>query len=114
MQEDLMKLFSERFGELSTKVEALRSQIDVKPIREIPIKVPARTPTQIDEPNIKETENETETGTDEDKPKRKPKKPTEEQPEKIGSKNEAERRIETIRGDVENILNRLENMEVEG
>ncbi len=40
MQEDLMKLFSERFGELTSKVEELRTRIDVKPIREIPIKMP--------------------------------------------------------------------------
>jgi hypothetical protein len=41
MQEDLMKLFSERFGELTSKVEELRIRIDVKPIREIPIKMPS-------------------------------------------------------------------------
>ncbi len=45
MQEDLMKLFSERFGELTSKVEELRTRIDVKPIREIPIKMPTQTPT---------------------------------------------------------------------
>jgi len=43
MQEDLMKLFSERFGELTSKVEELRGRIDVKPIREIPIKMPSQT-----------------------------------------------------------------------
>ena len=42
MQEDLMKLFSERFGELTSKVEELRTRIDVKPIREIPIKMPRK------------------------------------------------------------------------
>ena len=116
MQEDLMKLFSERFGELSTKVEALRSQIDVKPIREIPIKVPSRSPTQIDDTDGgKETGGEPETGGDEDKPKRKTKKSSEEQPQKpSGSKNEAERRIDTIQTEVEKILNKLENLEVEG
>jgi predicted transcriptional regulator len=36
MQEDLMKLFSERFGELTSKVEDLRGRIDVKTHREIP------------------------------------------------------------------------------
>ena len=30
MQEDLMKMFSERFGDLSSKVEELRSKIDVQ------------------------------------------------------------------------------------
>ncbi len=42
MQEDLMKLFSERFGELTSKVEELRTKIDLKPIREIPVKLPTQ------------------------------------------------------------------------
>ncbi len=112
MQEDLMKLFSERFGELSTKVEMLRTKIDVKPIREIPIKLPARMPTQIENPDEdQEPEGEPETNEGEDRPKRKPKKLPEEKPE---SKNEAERRIETIQSEVEKILDRLGQMEVEG
>ena len=45
MQEDLMKLFSERFGELTSKVEELRTKIDVKPIREIPVKLPTQMST---------------------------------------------------------------------
>ena len=36
MQEDLMTLFSERFGELTSKVDELRGRIDIKPIKEIP------------------------------------------------------------------------------
>ena len=44
MQEDLMKLFSERFTDLTSKVEELRTRIDVKPIREIPVKMPTSTP----------------------------------------------------------------------
>ena len=40
MQEDLMKLFSERFGDLYTKVEDLRSKISVEPIKEIKIRLP--------------------------------------------------------------------------
>ena len=43
MQEDLMKLFSERFGELSSKVEELRTRIDVKPLKEIKIQLPTQT-----------------------------------------------------------------------
>ena len=42
-----MKLFSKRYGELTSKVEELQTRIDVKPIREIPIKMPTQTPTQI-------------------------------------------------------------------
>ena len=40
MQEDLMKLFSERFGEITSKVEELRTKIDVKPIKEIKVQIP--------------------------------------------------------------------------
>jgi hypothetical protein len=40
MQEDLMKLFSERFGDLSSKVEELRSRIDVQTVKEISVKMP--------------------------------------------------------------------------
>ncbi|MDR0471582.1 MAG: hypothetical protein LBH79_07680, partial [Nitrososphaerota archaeon] len=64
MQEDLMKLFSERFGELTSKVEELRTRIDVKPIREIPIRtIPTRTIRMHDvedEDEEEETEEEEE------------------------------------------------------
>ena len=46
MQEDLIKLFSDRFGDLSSKVEELRTRIDVKPIKEV--KIAAPTPPQLD------------------------------------------------------------------
>src|SRR4030066_825876 len=78
MQEDLMKLFSERFGELTSKVEELRTRIDVKPIREIAIKIPSQTPTQI-ESDEDEEETESQAG-GEDKPKKK-RKPPEEKPD---------------------------------
>jgi len=53
MQEDLMKLFTDRFGELSSKVEDLRSKIDVKTVKEIPVQLPK---TQIvEQPEIDET-----------------------------------------------------------
>ncbi len=51
MQEDLMKLFSERFGELTSKVDELRTKIDVKPIREIPVKLPTSNSTLPDGKN---------------------------------------------------------------
>lgn len=106
MQEDLMKLFSERFGELTSKVEELRTRIDVKPIREIPIKMPSQTPTQIE----KDEEEETETATGgEEKPKKKRKSPE----EKPDAKTEAERRIESIRSEVEKVLDKLGQMEIE-
>src|SRR4030042_115238 len=46
MQEDLMKLFSERFGEITSKVEELRTKIDVKPIKEIKVQIPSPSPPE--------------------------------------------------------------------
>ena len=107
MQEDLMKLFSERFGELTSKVEELRTRIDVKPIREIPIKMP-QTPTQL-EKDEEEEEEENEVAVGEEKPKKK-RKPPEEKPT---AKTEAEKRIESIRSEVEKVLDKLGQMEIE-
>jgi hypothetical protein len=110
MQEDLMKLFSERFGELTSKVEELRTRIDVKPIREIPIKMPAHTPTQMEKDGEEEAEEEgTAEAGGEEKPKKK-RKPPEEKPT---AKTEAERRIESIRSEVEKVLDKLGQMEIE-
>ncbi len=112
MQEDLMKLFSERFGELTSKVEELRGRIDVKAIREVPIKVPAQKPTQIEEEGEEEEETEqVAPAAASEKPKRK-RRPPEEKPDT--PKSEAERRIESIRSEVEKVLDRLGQMEVEG
>jgi hypothetical protein len=99
MQEDLMKLFSERFEDLSTKVEELRAKIDVQPIKEIPVKMP--------KPEMPE---ELETGEEEEKgkPKRKKKAPSKPSP-----KTEAEKRIEEIRNEVEKVLDKLGQMEIE-
>lgn len=111
MQEDLMKLFSERFGELTSKVEELRGRIDVKPIREIPVKPILTTPIQMDEEEEEEAEEESaEEKTGERKPPKK-RKPAEEKPTQ---KTEAERRIESIRSEVEKVLDKLGQMEIEG
>jgi hypothetical protein len=109
MQEDLMKLFSERFGELTSKVEELRTRIDVKPIREIPIKMPTQTPTQIDTDEEDEDEEPEIPASSEEKPKKK-RKPPEEKP---AAKSEAERRIESITSEVEKVLDKLGQMEIE-
>jgi hypothetical protein len=106
MQEDLMKLFSERFGELTSKVEELRTKIDVKPIREIPVKLPTQTPaSQIEK--MEDEEEEEEAGEEKQKKKR---KPPEEKPD---VKTEAEKRIESIRSEVEKVLDKLGQMEIE-
>ena len=109
MQEDLMKLFSERFGELTSKVEELRTQIDVKPIREIPIKMPTQTPTQIDTEEEDEGEEQEAPARGDEKPKKKRKPPE----EKSAAKSAAERRIESITSEVEKVLEKLGQMEIE-
>ena len=103
MQEDLMKLFSERFGDLSSKVEELRTKIDVQPVKEIAVKMPK--PSILEEA---ETEEEEEGEEEKKKPKKK-RKPA----EKPSMKSEAEKRIEEIRNEVEKVLDKLGQMEIE-
>lgn len=91
MQEDLIKLFSERFDELGKKVEELRTHLEVKLINEMPI--PAPTPKAPAQP-VKERR----------KVQKRPPTPR---------KTEAEKRIEEIRAEVEKVLERLEQIEVE-
>jgi hypothetical protein len=95
MQEDLMKLFSERFDQLSTKIEDLRSKTEIKPIKEIEI-----TP-----PTSEATEEKAETGEKEKKKRKAPAKTT--------PKTEAEKRIEEIQAEVEKVLDKLGQMEIE-
>jgi len=110
MQEDLMHLFSERFGELTSKVEELRGRIDIKPIKEIPVKLPTPIPVQMEPEEEDEEEQATPVSSSEDKPKKKRKPPT----EKTDTKSEAEKRIETIRSEVEKVLDKLGQIEIEG
>ncbi len=109
MQEDLMKLFSERFTDLTSKVEELRTRIDVKPIKEIPVKMPTPAPASQMEKMDEAEEAEEEEATGEEKQKRK-RKPPEEKPD---AKTEAEKRIESIRSEVEKVLDKLGQMEIE-
>jgi hypothetical protein len=102
MQEDLMTLFSERFGDLSTKVEELRSKIDVQPVKEIPVKMPKIA-------MLEEAEEEEEEEGEEKKKPKKRRKPA----EKPSPKSEAEKRIEEIRNEVEKVLDKLGQMEIE-
>ncbi|TRO42470.1 DUF1707 domain-containing protein, partial [Candidatus Bathyarchaeota archaeon] len=95
MQEDLMKLFSERFGELSSKVEELRTRIDVKPLKEIKVQLPTQIAAETKEKPVEEEETE------------KPRKRKRTEPEKPSAKTEAEQRIEQIRGEVEKVLDKL-------
>ena len=115
MQEDLMKLFSERFGELSSKVEELRTKIDVRPLKEVKVQMPTPQPAQIEPEETETEEGEEEEATEEgvegkEKPKKKRKPPTE-KPQ--NAKTEAEQRIDQIRGEVEKVLDKLGQMEIE-
>jgi len=98
MQEDLIKLFSERFDEISGKIEELRSKVEAKPIKEITIPTTKAPPTPAPE----------EKPTAEEKAKRKRKPPAKPSP-----RTEAEKRIEEIRAEVEKVLERLGQMEIE-
>jgi len=100
MQEDLIKLFNERFGELSRKIEELRARVQVTAVKEIkPIKIAPPAPAERESPT---------------KPvaKRKGKK-RRERKEAEAKKSAAERRIEEIKAEIERVLARLGQMEVE-
>jgi hypothetical protein len=89
MQEDLIKLFNERFDEINEKIGNLKSTFDFKPVKEVP--VPPSIPTSAP---LGKTKRLT----------RKPSAP---------KKTEAEKRIEEIRTEVEKVLERLGQIEVE-
>jgi hypothetical protein len=91
MQQDLIKLFSERFDELGDKVEELRTRLEVEPVKEVTI--PAPMPKAM-EPPVKEKR----------KGRKRPAAPR---------KTDAEKRIEEIRAEVEKVLERLGQIEVE-
>jgi len=90
MQEDLIKMFSNRFDEVNRKIGELRTHLEVKPIAEVPVP-PKAPPVTAPRPTER---------------KRVRKRP----PPK---KTEAEKRIEEIRAEVEKVLERLGQIEVE-
>jgi hypothetical protein len=108
MQEDLMKLFKERFGELSGKVDELRTRIDVKTVKEVKIQMPKQQAPIVPDQMEKDDEEETE---DEIEPKEKPKKTKKPAAEK--QKTEAEQRIDAIRNQIDEVMNKLGQMEME-
>ena len=90
MQDDLINLFNERFDELNKKIEDLRVQVDIKPLKEISEVSKELKPIELTK-----------------KKKRKlSEKPT-------PTKTEAEKRIEKIREEIEKVLERLGQIEVE-
>jgi hypothetical protein len=100
MQEDLMKLFSDRFDELTSKIDQLRSKTETKPIKEITVAL---------KPMEAEAAGSEEKAGGEEKAKRKKKPPS----AKPSPRTEAEKRIEEIRSEVEKVLDRLGQMEIE-
>jgi hypothetical protein len=88
MQEDLIKLFSERFDEISAKIEELRAKVEAKPIKEVTIQAerPPRKPEAGEKPEAEEKA----------KKKRKPSP-------RLPPRSEAEKRIEEIRAEVEKV-----------
>ncbi len=109
MQEDLMKLFSERFGEITGKVEELRTRIDVKPVKEVKVQMPKpQTPVVPDQMESDEEESQEEAETE---TKEKPKKPRKPPAEK--QKTEAEQRIDAIRNQIDEVMNKLGQMEMD-
>ncbi len=92
MQENLIKLFNDRFDEINKKIGGLRGNLNIQPKPEIPkpstttSKLPSSQPEKV----IRET--------------RKPSKP---------KKTEAEERIDQIKSEVEKVLERLGQMETE-
>jgi MFS superfamily sulfate permease-like transporter len=100
MQQDLMKLFSERFDELTSKIEELRTKTEIKSIKEITI-APRASTTETPASEGKPTEEE------------KAKKKRKQSPAKPSPRTEAEKRIEEIRAEVEKVLDKLGQMEIE-
>lgn len=113
MQEDLVKLFDDRFDELNMKIEEMRQK--VKPeIEEETLEIPVEIEAPMEDDAEEEEDEITEaTGTGaEPKPlrKRKPKP----KPAASGEgKTDAEKRVDQIRTEVEKVLERLGQMEVE-
>jgi hypothetical protein len=91
MQEDLVKMFSDRFDEVNRKIGELRSHVEVKPPVEVPVPTPAMPKAVPPTEGVKKIR------------KRPPPK-----------KTEAEKRIEEIKAEVEKVLERLGQIEVEG
>jgi hypothetical protein len=88
MQDDLIKLFNDRFDEINQKIGGLRVNLGIKPTPEPPKPSPAAPSSRPEKA----------------KRKRKPSKP---------KKSEAEERIDQIKSEVEKVLERLGQMETE-
>ena len=91
MQDDLIKLFNDRFDEINKKIGGLRVNLNITPKTVTPKPAPSAVPVSRPENNAK----------------RKPRKPSK------PKKTDAEERIDQIRSEVEKVLERLGQMETE-
>jgi hypothetical protein len=92
MQDDLIKLFNDRFDEINHKIGGLRTNLGIKSKPETPKPAPTTATPSASRPEKTERK------------KRAPSKP---------KKSEAEERIEQIKSEVEKVLDRLGQMETE-
>ncbi|MCJ7614346.1 hypothetical protein MUO71_06265 [Candidatus Bathyarchaeota archaeon] len=92
MQDNLIKLFNDRFDEINKKIGSLRGNLNIKPKPETP--KPTSTPSALPSSRPENAQKEP----------RKPSKP---------KKTEAEERIDQIKSEVEKVLERLGQMETE-
>jgi TolA-binding protein len=109
MQEDLVKLFDDRFDELNMKIEEMRQKVKPEAEEETP-EIPVSMEAPIEEEE-EETPEITETGAEPKSMKKRRPKPKPAAAEE--GKTEAEKRIDQIRAEVEKVLERLGQMEVE-
>lgn len=93
MQEDLIKLFNNRFDEINQKIGGLRTNLNI-------------TPKPV-APKPERASSAAKTASDADKAPKKKREPTKPR------KTEAEEKIDKIRGEVEKVLERLGQMETE-
>jgi len=116
MQEDLLKLFAERFDELNRKIEDLRAISNIRPLETLePIEVegpreqvePAATP-----PSLQRVTPPSKPSTTRKRRRRE----TSREPAKTKTETkmtEADKRVEQLRAEIEKVLERLSRMEVE-
>ncbi len=114
MQQDFLSLFSERFEELNKRIEELRTLSGfalpepAEPIEAIEL----RKPLEKELPEEEEEEAKEEAPTEGEAPSRK-KKASRPKPPSEPEKSEAEKKVEQIVAEVEKVLERLGQMEVE-
>jgi hypothetical protein len=113
MQEEFVNLFSERFEEISKRIEELRALSGFAlPEPEEPTEREELEETPIEEGPEEETEAQKQP-TEEEVPSKTKKKPSKPKPPPEPEKSEAERKVEQIVAEVEKVLKRLGQMEVE-